>query len=226
MITNLLSYKCNFYSNQKQDDELKGLEEALKMKQLQFEQMQRDFEQQLGPKIDERIRNEKILWEQEQNFLIRKEICKLNEERGKEIAKIQEELNSEKEKSMVERDKCLRFEKELEEMVHELKIAEKEKSKAVAHAKESFKHEADRIRTEAHKDKHDEIHRVKRINKDLDDEIQRLKDEQRQNVEKDREFIVTVEKLEKNLIKDINDEQRKLSSLIPGLMPKLVNYSK
>jgi hypothetical protein len=35
-----------------------------------------------------------------------------------------------------------------------------------------------------------------------------------------------VEKLEKNLIKEINEEQRKLSSLIPGIMPKLVNYSK
>jgi hypothetical protein len=73
--------------------------------------MQREFEQALGPKIDERIRNEKILWEQEQNFLIRKEICKLNEERGKEFLKIQEELNAEREKSLIERDKCLRFEK-------------------------------------------------------------------------------------------------------------------
>ena len=102
----------------------------------------------------------------------------------------------------------------------------KEKAKAISLTKESFKHEADKIRTDAHKEKYDEIHRVKRINKDLEDEIQRLKDEQRQNVEKDREFIITVEKLEKSLIKDINDEQRKLSSLIPGLMPKLVNYSK
>ena len=96
---------------QKQDDELRGLQEALKMKQCQFEQMQREFEQALGPKIEERLRNEKMLWEQEQNFLIRKEICKLNEERGKEILKVQEELNAEKERSMIERDRCLRLEK-------------------------------------------------------------------------------------------------------------------
>ena len=60
--------------------------------------------------MDERIRNEKILWEQEQNFLIRRELSKLNEEKSKEISKIQDELNAEKEKSMIERDKCVRLE--------------------------------------------------------------------------------------------------------------------
>jgi hypothetical protein len=97
---------------------------------------------------------------------------------------------------------------------------------AVSKVKESFKQEADKIRLEAQKEKNEEINKYKRIVKELEDEIQRLKVEQKQTVEKDREFISTVEKLEKNLIKEINDEQRKLSSLIPGLMPKLVNYSK
>ncbi len=196
------------------------------MKQYQFEQMQRDFEQALGPKIEERIRNEKMLWEQEQNYLIRKEISKLNEERGKELLKVQEELSSEKERAMIERDKCLRLEKEIEDIAHNLQFADKEKAKAVSLTKEAFKHEAEKIRCEAVKEKCEEICRLKRINQDLEDEIQRLLVEQKQNVEKDREFYMTVEKLEKNLIKEINDEQRKLSSLIPGLMPKLVNYSK
>ena len=79
------------------------------MKQLQFEQMQRDFEQSLGPRVDERIRNEKMLWEQEQNFLIRKEICKLNEERGKELGRAQEELSSEKEKFLHEHERYVGY---------------------------------------------------------------------------------------------------------------------
>jgi peptidoglycan hydrolase CwlO-like protein len=76
------------------------------------------------------------------------------------------------------------------------------------------------------KEKQDEINHFKRIIKDLEDEIARLKIEQQQNTEKDREFVINMEKLEKNLIREINDEQRKLSVLIPGLLPKLVNYSK
>jgi hypothetical protein len=76
------------------------------------------------------------------------------------------------------------------------------------------------------KEKQDEINHFKRIIKDLEDEIGRLKVEQQQNTEKDREFVINMEKLEKNLIREINDEQRKLSVLIPGLLPKLVNYSK
>ncbi len=57
------------------------MEEALKLKQNQFETFQREFELAVGPRVDERIRNEKILWEQEQNFLIIRELSKLNEEK-------------------------------------------------------------------------------------------------------------------------------------------------
>jgi hypothetical protein len=62
--------------------------------------------------------------------------------------------------------------------------------------------------------------------KDTEEEVDRLKAEHHQFTEKEREFVFNVEKLEKNLIKDLNDEQRKLSSFIPGLVPKFVNYSK
>jgi hypothetical protein len=62
--------------------------------------------------------------------------------------------------------------------------------------------------------------------KELEEEINELKVEIHKNIEKDKEFMINVEKLEKSLIKDLNEEQRKLSNLIPGLVPKLVNYSK
>lgn len=202
------------------------MEEALKIKQSQFETFQREFEQAVGPRVDERIRNEKILWEQEQNFLIRRELSKLNEEKSKEIQKIQEELNTEKEKSLIERDKCVQLEKKIEELNQEIKFANKEKTMAVSKAKESLRLESEKIKIDACNEKQEEINKFKRLVKDFEDEIQRLKVEQQQNVEKDREFITNVEKLEKNLIKEINEEQRKLSSLIPGIMPKLVNYSK
>ena len=47
-----------------------------------------------------------------------------------------------------------------------------------------------------------------------------------QSAEKERELMLNVEKLEKNLIKELNDEQRKLSSMVPGLTPKIINYSR
>ncbi len=61
-------------------------------------------------KFEERIKNEKILWEQEQNFLIRKEISRINDDKSKEIFSIQEELNSEREKLAFEKNRCLKFE--------------------------------------------------------------------------------------------------------------------
>ncbi len=147
------------------------MEEALKLKQNQFETFQREFEQAVGPRVDERIRNEKILWEQEQNFLIRRELSKLNEEKSKEISKIQDELNAEKEKSMIERDKCVRmekvlkllvignfnfvlincfFQKEIEEFKQEIKFAIKEKTIALTKAKESLRLEAEKIKIDAY----------------------------------------------------------------------------
>jgi len=147
------------------------MEEALKLKQNQFETFQREFEQAVGPRVDERIRNEKILWEQEQNFLIRRELSKLNEEKSKEISKIQDELNAEKEKSMIERDKCVRmekvpkllvignfnfvlinffFQKEIEEFKQEIKFANKEKTIALTKAKESLRLEAEKIKIDAY----------------------------------------------------------------------------
>jgi hypothetical protein len=147
------------------------MEGALKLKQNQFETFQREFDQAVGPRVDERIRNEKILWEQEQNFLIRRELSKLNEEKSKEISKIQDELNAEKEKSMIERDKCVRmekvpkllvignfnfvlinffFQKEIEEFKQEIKFANKEKTIALTKAKESLRLEAEKIKIDAY----------------------------------------------------------------------------
>ena len=96
---------------QKQDDEIRALEEALRIKQMQFETFQREFEIAIGPKVEERIKYEKQLWEQEQGFQLRREITKSNEEKAKELAKLNEELNNEKEKCQSEREKTSKLEK-------------------------------------------------------------------------------------------------------------------
>ena len=49
---------------------------------------------------------------------------------------------------------------------------------------------------------------------------------EQKNAEKEKEILQAIERLEKNLIKDLNDEQRRISAISPGLIPKIVNYSK
>lgn len=83
----------------------------MRIKQIQFETFQREFEIAIGPKVEERIKYEKQLWEQDQGFLLRREITKANEEKTKEIAKLSEELNNEKEKFQSEREKTSKLEK-------------------------------------------------------------------------------------------------------------------
>ena len=112
------------------------MEEAIRLKSAQFEQFQREFELAIGPKVEERIKYEKGIWEQEQNALIRRELAKLSEEKGKELAKLHEELNAEKEKHNLDREKCIKLESEIEELNHELKQANKEQANAFIKAKE------------------------------------------------------------------------------------------
>ena len=100
-----------FICFQKQDQEIQILAEALRTKQIQFENIQRDFEYSIGPHIEDRIQKEKQAWEQEQNYLIRRELSKLSDEKNKEITKAQEELLSERDKNLKDREKMIQLEK-------------------------------------------------------------------------------------------------------------------
>jgi hypothetical protein len=95
----------------KQDEQMKSLEDELSIKQSQFECFQRELELAITPKIDERIKHEKLVWEQEQKYTLQKELVKLNEEKAKDIADIQKELTLEKEKSLKERENVTKLEK-------------------------------------------------------------------------------------------------------------------
>ena len=76
-----------------------------------MENMQRDFDYSIGPILDDRIQKEKNAWEQEQDYLIRRELSKLSEEKNKEIAKLQDDLLAERDKNLKDREKMLTIEK-------------------------------------------------------------------------------------------------------------------
>lgn len=95
----------------KQDNDILVLQESVKQKQSQLDSFQREIEFSISSKLDEMIKKEKFQWEQEQNFIIKRELLKVNEERMKDIAKIQEELVIEKEKYIFEKDRANKLEK-------------------------------------------------------------------------------------------------------------------
>ena len=105
---------CNFFLNilnfKKQNDQINSLEEQVKFKTCEFDLYRKELEAAFSHKVDEKIRSEKALWEQEQNIIIRREIEKINDERLKDMANIQEELNKEKEKLSIEKNRSNRLE--------------------------------------------------------------------------------------------------------------------
>lgn len=111
-------------------------------------------------------------------------------------------------------------------MNQELKFSNKEKNLAITRAKESLKVESEKLKAELLNNKQEEINKYKKIINELEEELQKLKIEQYQSGEKNKENALNVEKIEKALVKDINEELRKLSSLIPGQLPKIVSFSK
>lgn len=68
------------------------------------------------------------------------------------------------------------------------------------------------------------MNRLRRIIKELEDELETRNVEYKQERERNFEMIASIDKFEKNLIKEMNEEQRKLASI--GLIPKLVKYSR
>ena len=125
------------------------MEEALRQKHSQFEIFQREFEIGITPKIEERIKNEKVVWEQEQNALIRKELAKLGEEKSREIEKIQQELSATKEKVIIEKERSTKLEKQVDELNQEQKFLNKEKQMAISKARDSFRGEIEKIKADA-----------------------------------------------------------------------------
>jgi predicted nuclease with TOPRIM domain len=73
------------------------------------------------------------------------------------------------------------------------------------------------------KEKQEELNRQRRLIKELEEELQIRNDEHKKEREKNLEIIASVEKFEKSLIKEINEEQRKLASIC--FIPKFIKYS-
>ena len=59
----------------------------------------------------------------------------------------------------------------------------------------------------------------------LERELEELRIDQQKCVERERNLLSDVEGVEKNFIREINDEQRRLSPFIPGFVPKIINYA-
>lgn len=81
------------------------------MKQNEFHCFQRELELALAPKLDERLKQERQSWEQENKLAIQRELAKLTEEKGREIAQLQQVLGQEKDKWLRERESVSKLEK-------------------------------------------------------------------------------------------------------------------
>lgn len=82
----------------------------MKLKEEQFERFQRELELALTPKLEERIKQEKMVLEQK-NAEIKHELNRLNEERLSEIEHLQMLLVQEKEKVAIGKEIVLKQEK-------------------------------------------------------------------------------------------------------------------
>ena len=80
------------------------------MRQGQFECFQRELELVITPKIEEKIKQEKQIWEQEQKCVMQKELVKLREEKARELVEVQKQLSLEKEKAAREWENVAKLE--------------------------------------------------------------------------------------------------------------------
>lgn len=91
----------------------------------------------------------------------------------------------------------------------------RDKTEAITKANDLMKIELENFKIQFFKNKQDETDKYRKIINQLEEELKEVKLQKNQNTEKNKEFVHNFEKLEKIIIKDINDQLRKLSSLIP-----------
>ena len=78
---------------------------------MHCDELQHQLQYSFGQHLEEQLMKEKQNWEQEQNYLIRRELSKLSEEKNKDLTRLQEEILSERDKNIKERERVLAVEK-------------------------------------------------------------------------------------------------------------------
>ncbi|KAK7087150.1 ELKS/Rab6-interacting/CAST family member 1-like [Littorina saxatilis] len=210
------------------NQELSRLQE--KMKDLQETQHSADrrLQEKLDIELREAVARERAAMEKETQWQIRNERENLARDTKQRINEMQMTLDHERESSQRLTREVAHLKEELEEQRRLSREAAKEKLVAVARAKDQIREqssaELENVREKIKQEMQREVDRLQSQLKSTEEEIRVLRLENQKLTSKERDNWSSLDRTEKTVINEINEENRRSASIL-GVSPRQLHLS-
>ncbi|XP_067938241.1 interaptin-like [Watersipora subatra] len=173
--------------------------------------------------LEQAVQNERYMWEKEQRHVEGETLKQCKEEADKQHEQLREQIDIEQRRCRQLDDQYRALKSELEEQRHQNQKLYEEKLAAVGKSKQAAQEETniqlEKIRQQLEEDTERVLDKLRSELTMREDEIRELKNEVSDLQQQDSDSCIALEKLEKLVVSEINDECRKTAHLL-GLTPR------
>ncbi|XP_055957813.1 golgin subfamily A member 4 isoform X1 [Patella vulgata] len=210
------------------NDEITQIQTLLKNLEEERRQMEQKLQEEIQRQVTQAVTRERNLLETEKDWAIRRERDSLITENNRKVEEMSAILQQERNMKEDLQQQIKNTQKELEEQRNHNRQASKDKMVAVARAKEMMREqtngEIERIKDKVKEDNKREIEELKETVKNLEEEIQKLRSDKQQLCRVEREVNSTLDRTERTVINEINEECRRSASVL-GISPRKVHLA-
>ncbi|XP_052800428.1 golgin subfamily A member 4-like isoform X2 [Mya arenaria] len=185
-------------------------------------------EEEIKEKVSEAIAKEKAHAESEQMWAVQQEREALQGEHRTQISSLTAQLDNMKDQQRGLEARLKEQRQELEDLKTSNKTVMHEKLIAVARAKELMRQEhtaeLERIKEQTKNEHKKELDKLRETIRAQEAELRSLREERLRHVRTQKESSLSLDRTERTLVNEINEECRKTSEIL-GLSPRKVNFS-
>ncbi|XP_077995644.1 uncharacterized protein LOC144449093 isoform X3 [Glandiceps talaboti] len=207
------------------EEEVQMIRDRLRQQEEATRNLGERMREEAKEQIKSAISTEREIWEKEMERHISREQEAWEEESAKNIGKLKEEVDQEKQMILQLQNTIATLREEMEAHRQENRALHREKIDAVTKAREAARKEKqtelDKLREKLTQEKFKDVDKLRQKLRDQDDELMQLRTDTRCHSQKEKEISLQVERHERSLISEINDECKKTASAI-GTSPRKV----
>ncbi|XP_078680488.1 uncharacterized protein LOC144915723 isoform X11 [Branchiostoma floridae x Branchiostoma belcheri] len=207
------------------DDEVTMVRERLR----QQEEATRTLGDRMRLEAKEQIRSaiskEKASWETEKERAVQREKDRWQDESNKQLSKVQEELEKEKQLHNQADKNCTGLKQELDQARQQVRAAHRDKLAAINEVRDSMKVEKEeeikQLREQLTQEKVSDVEKLREKIRKLEDELRTSRSERNAVAVREKETSMLLDRHEKSVVSEINDECQKSAQLL-GTAPRSV----
>ncbi|XP_066294192.1 centrosome-associated protein CEP250-like isoform X2 [Branchiostoma lanceolatum] len=207
------------------DDEVTMVRERLR----QQEEATRTLGDRMRLEAKEQIRSaiskEKASWEAEKERAVQREKDRCQDDSNKQLSKVQEELEKEKQLHNQADKNCTGLKQELDQARQQIRAAHRDKLAAINDVRDSMKVEKEeeikQLREQLTQEKVSDVEKLREKMRKLEDELRTVRSEKNSVAVREKETSMLLDRHEKSVVSEINDECQRSAQLL-GTAPRSV----